>query len=192
MRFLILVLFLHFTWSCTTKSGATPAAEEQDPSERIQVLNDTIMIGNRIRDFIIWYRDHYKEVNDVKFVSPDEQGNYQVNPEECNKYLSRLNSSGFISKSYLEAWSKYFESKEKDFKQFPQSEGPPEGFEFDLVFITQEPELVWNQVQLLKLEISMTEEGKAIATTNELGYDFEMSMEDGQWKIDYISTMNYD
>lgn len=192
MRYLILSLFMVLTWSCTTKSGASPGVEEPDQTLSHQILNDTVQIGNRIRDFILWYRDHYKEVNDVKFVSPDEQGNYQVNPEECKKYLGKLNSSGFVSKSYIDAWSKYFDSKEKDFNQFPQSEGPPEGFEFDLVFITQEPELVWNQVQLLKLEINMTEDGKAIATTNELGYDFEMSLEDGQWKIDYIATMNYD
>lgn len=191
MRLIMFILFA-VTWSCTTTTGSGSSVDQPEQNESQKVLNDTLLIGNRIRDFILWYRDNYKEVNDVKFVSPDEQGNYKVNLAECNKYLSKLSSSGFISRSYVETWSKYFESKEKDFKQFPQTEGPPEGFEFDLVFITQEPELVWNQIQHLKLAITLPEEGKAIASTNELGYDFEMSKEDGQWKIDYIATMNYD
>ncbi|MEP7197415.1 MAG: hypothetical protein ABI851_12915 [Saprospiraceae bacterium] len=162
--------------------------------DTIIVSNDTIQIKEVVRKFIHWYETNYKMVNKVIFVDKDKKGNYKVNLEECNKFLNHLSSSGYISKVYVTEWKKYFDSKSEYFKSNPMNEGPPEGFDYDLVFMTQEPETVWKAIDSLKLEVSQIKDGKAIASTGdgEIGYDFEMGMEDGVWKIDYIATMNYD
>jgi hypothetical protein len=74
-----------------------------------------------------------------------------------------------------------------------QKEGPPDGFEFDLVLITQEPELVLNEINNLQFMVSEKNGDKAmLQIVGELGYDFELIKENGKWMIAYIATMNYD
>lgn len=191
MNLLKFFLFL-ILCSCNTKTNTDEPVAQEYSDEITVETNDTILVKKCVKEFIIWYRDNYKNVNNVRFVLQDSLGNYQVDIGAGDTYLERLRSSGYLSKSYVEVWSKYFSSRAEYFRDNPQNEGPPEGFEFDLVFITQEPELIWQQVEKMKLDISFPEPGKAIATTIELAYDFELSLEDGQWKIDYIATMNYD
>jgi hypothetical protein len=72
-------------------------------------------------------------------------------------------------------------------------EGPPEGFEFDLVLITQEPELVLNAIDEKQFSVTENNGTKAVLQMGgEDGYDFDMEKINGRWMIAYIATMNYD
>ncbi len=186
-------LFLIALFSCK-QSVSAPIQETPIQAEVIKAPeNDTTAIVQGIRKFIHWYQEHYAMVNQVKFLARDKSSNYQVNLSECSQYLKNLESSGLISPDYLKEWNKYFESKAVYLKENPVSEGPPEGFEFDLVLITQEPELVWNAIDSLTIEVKMTSDQKAVATIlGDFAYEIDMSKLNGVWKIDYISTMNYD
>jgi len=189
----ILSIYLCCLFSC--KQTATVPVQESivQSNAIIPVENDTTAIVKSVRQFIHWYKEHYTMVNQVKFIEQDKSGNYQVNLTECNTYLKNLESSGFISQEYLKEWNTYFESKAIYLKENPQSEGPPEGFEFDLVLITQEPELVWNAIDSISINVTMSSNQKAIATMNgDFSYEIDLSKINGNWKIDYIATMNYD
>ena len=77
-------------------------------------------------------------------------------------------------------------------KENPQNEGPPEGFEFDLVLITQEPELVFKEIEKMTFTVTEKKGDKAILQINGLGYNIDLVKESGKWMIEYIATENYD
>ncbi len=159
----------------------------------VVVMNDTMMLQKTIKGFLTWYKVNYAKANGFKLTYADAKGNYQVDSKECEKYLQFLKSSGHISESYIVDWRKYFDSKVEYFKDNIQNEGPPEGFSMDLVLITQEPELILNAIDKLKFKTKEIDDSSAvIEVTGESMYEFELSKKDGLWKIDYISTENYD
>lgn len=155
--------------------------------------NDTLLMIQSVKGFLHWYKNNYAKANSFGFTYQDKQGNYQVSVNQGKEYLKFLKSSGFISDKYVDIWLKYFKDKAKYLLENLQNEGPPEGFEFDLVLITQEPELVLNEIDNLQFLVSENDGNKAILQIiGEFGYDIELINENGKWMIDYIATMNYD
>jgi hypothetical protein len=177
------------------QENQSATSSTQVPVQTAEVSNDSIALVTPIKDFLHWYKTNYKAANNFVFVAKDADGNYQVNLQECEKYMAYLESSGLISNRYRTDWFKYFESKATYLKDNPQNEGPPEGFEFDLVLISQEPEVVLNDIDNMTIAITKIEGDIAVLSvsgTPGYAYDFEMGKEQGKWKIDYIATMNYD
>lgn len=155
--------------------------------------NDTLAIIDNIKAFLIWYKNNYLKVNEFEFTSSDSTGNYVVNTKECEKYLQYLKSSELISEDYIQEWRKYFSSRKEYFIDNPQNEGPAEGFDMDLVLITQEPELILDAIDKLEFKAIEINSNNAVMQVNgEFMYNFEMSKKEGKWKIDYIATENYD
>lgn len=163
-----------------------------------QLLPDSVQIKNTILDFLSWYKAHMlSEQNQYKFVVPDAKGMYSIDKKASENYLSFLKSSGQISDQYLIEWRKYFEDRAHYFSENPSNEGPPEGFDMDLVLITQEPELVLDSLNQLHFQMNSNENNKAIMNVTgnpqyNIDYNFEMSKINNKWYIDYIGTMNYD
>ena len=157
------------------------------------VLDDITAMKNTAKSFLLWYRANYREANKFKFTSTDKNGNYQVNDAECKAFLKFLHSSSFVSDIYVTTWQKYFDDKARNFKQFPQAQGAPEGFDNDLVLMTQEPKTIFKALDKMKFAVTEhTSKTGIVKILGEWGYDIEMSKKDGKWKIDYIATMNYD
>jgi len=179
--------------SCKSNPKADPSENLAANTSVQEMENDSTKMIRAVKEFLSWYKTNYNQANQFGFTFQDPQGNYMVNLDECQKYLTFLRSSGHISEIYEKEWKKYFESKAQYLKENLQNEGPPEGFEFDLVLITQEPEIILNQIDALKYVVTSNDEGTTVVRIEgELGYDFEMNLENGIWKIDYIATMNYD
>jgi hypothetical protein len=148
---------------------------------------------NTVKSFLKWYNGNYTKANVFAFTGLNQLGNYIVDQASCEQYLQFLKSSGYISDTYVLEWRKFFQSKTQYFKEFPQNEGPPYGFDVDLVLLTQEPELILEAIDKLKFKIKQRSAKTAIVeVVGEFSYDFELSWVKGKWKIDYISTMNYD
>lgn len=146
-----------------------------------------------VKDFLRWYKTHYTKANSFGFTYQDKQGNFHVSIAQGEEYLNFLKSSGYIADKYVELWLQYFKDKALYLEENPQNEGPPEGFEFDLVLITQEPELMLNEIENLQFAVSENNGEKAILqVAGNWGYDFEMTKVNGKWLIEYIATMNYD
>jgi hypothetical protein len=146
-----------------------------------------------VKGFLHWYKINYSKANSFKFTYEDNQGNYQVNLIACKDYLQYLKNSGFISDEYVTLWMKYFDDKAAYLKENLQNEGPPEGFDFDLVLISQEPDLIFNAVEKLDFVLLDLKENKAVLQmSGEWMYDIDMTKENGKWMIDYIATANYD
>ena len=156
-------------------------------------IEDSVIIQNNVRAFLRWYRDNYKQAKTFRLTYPDERGTYQVDRNACKNFLAFLKSSSYISDEYIRLWQEYFDGKAEYFKENPQSVGPPEGFEFDLVLISQEPELIFQALENLNFQIiELTEKNAILQISGDWGYEIELSKTGDRWLIDYISTLNFD
>ncbi|MBK8699251.1 MAG: hypothetical protein IPN29_06760 [Saprospiraceae bacterium] len=171
----------------------TTETQTLDKRQTLAAVSDSSQMVTSIKGFLTWYKKNYKKANSFGLTGVDGGGNYIVNATGCKQYLAFLKSSGYISDTYTTLWQTYFNSKEEAFTINPQNEGPPEGFDFDLVLITQEPELIWNAIPKLKFRIIEHHGNKAlIEMTGEWIYEIDLSKNKGKWQIDYIATTNFD
>lgn len=154
---------------------------------------DTSLAINTISQFLKWYKINYSRIHATGLSYTNAGGNYEVDTSACHSYLNKLMSSGFFSHNYQKLWEDYFISKANWWKENPQNEGPPEGFDYDLVLLTQEPELFYNQPDALQYEVvEFSEQLAVIAVKADWTLYFEMTLEKGKWKIDYISGEGFD
>lgn len=152
--------------------------------------NDSVIITNCIKGFFTWYKSNYSKANDYRLVGTDDNGYYFVDKKVCEKYLRLLKSSKFLSDNYLSAWRKYFEERTQNFKNNPQNEGPPEGFDYDLVTSTQEPDLVYDAVDRLNFKIVEIADKKAVVQMiGEWTFSIKLSKVRGKWLIDEIEII---
>ena len=159
----------------------------------VSLNNDSLKMIQTVKGFLSWYKNNYIIANSFGLTYQDKDGFYHVSLSQGKKYLSFLKSSGFISEKYTEIWFQYFKDKSAYMKENLQKEGPPDGFEFDLVLITQEPELILNEIEKLQFAVGKIDGNKALLQmAGETGYEIEMEKDNGKWMIEYIATLNYD
>lgn len=141
-----------------------------------------------IKDFLNWYGVHYKEANSFGLVNQGDSVNYSVNFEETEKYLAYLKSSGFVSDEYLKAFRKQFREAQYFFEKDPINEGPPQGFDYDIVLWTQEPDLVIEKGKnpiLLSSEIH--DDSATLRLEMYMKLQFVLTKKDQKWLIDKIT-----
>ena len=56
-----------------------------------------------------------------------------------------------MTAQYLAEWRQFFRERNEGFRLSPQSEGPPTGFEYDLVMLTQDVDIRLASLGDLKL-----------------------------------------
>ena len=167
------------------------AAMPEKPDVIIDQI-DSVNVVKTIRGFLHWYKNNYNKSVGYRLVGTDKNGYYFVDKKVCKKYLEHIKSSGFISDIYTERWHKYFSKMAQNFKANPQNEGPPEGFDYDLISGTQEPELFYNPSVNLKLSITKVEKNKVVIKTIDIWvHQFTLSKSNGEWKIDDIEILGY-
>jgi len=188
---LLLIIIL---LSCKSKPETIEITTQTESIVSSEVsTNDTLAMQETVKAFLRWYKTNYTKANSFGYTYQDKQGNFHVSVAQGEEYLKFLKSSGYIAAKYVELWLQYFKDKADYLEKNLQNEGPPEGFEFDLVLITQEPELMLNEIDNLQFAVSERNGDKAILqVAGHWGYDFELTKENGKWLIEYIATLNYD
>ncbi|MEO7522697.1 MAG: hypothetical protein ABIT58_01310 [Ferruginibacter sp.] len=168
-----------------------------DKEKIILVKNDPVPVKQVIIHFLKWYEANLSKANNFPFLAKDSADNFIVDKSACNNYLDFLKTSKCISQKYIEYWKVYFDDKASELRDHPLQSGMPEGFDFDFVLITQEPELVLNQIDKVKFTtISMNNSVALIGLKwpgkNAAAYEFEMYKTKAGWQIGYISSPNFD
>lgn len=176
--------------------GIGDAAAYQQ-KESVLEQHDSTTPQQAIIKFLKWYKVNLNKANNFPFLVKDSADNFMVNEIACTGYLNFLKTSQYISQKYIEHWKVFFNDKASELKEHPLQSDIPEGFDFDLVLITQEPELVLNKIAQLKFKIvSMNENvaliGVRLPSDKLVQYEFEMYKAKAGWQIGYISTPNYD
>jgi hypothetical protein len=178
---------------CCCLSDAVSVKRE----ETIMVKTDPLPAQQVIIQFLKWYKTNMNKANNFPILIKDSAGNFMVNKTACTGYLNFLKSSQCISQKYIEHWKIYFDDKATELKDHPLQSDVPEGFDFDFVLITQEPELVLNQIDRVKfktisINASVALIGLKWPGKNSMEYEFEMYKTKAGWQIAYISTPNFD
>ena len=133
MRNAVLVLALAAAACQSPTERATPPAPAQTPPARTAV------------QFLHWYRHQLRAADSIPLLdnaTGQRPGQfYRVNFAQTEAYLALLQHGGYVSAAYLTKWRRYFRQQDEALRRHPQNEGPPPGFDFDLVTNSQEPSL---------------------------------------------------
>lgn len=147
--------------------------------------------------FLLWYKKNRGSVGYMNLVenadAQDTTQFYAVDFAATEEYLAEINKSGLVSKAYLAKWQKYFRQKADSLRVHPQNDGPPSGFEFDLVTNSQEPEIYLDNPQKATQRTALITPTQAVVrldfTTQKEYPDyrfFYLSRTKSRWLIDSI------
>lgn len=101
-------------------------------------------------DFLKWYKEKYHEISTLSLVNTSEE-HYYVDLSECEAYLNLLQSSGYVSFRYIEQMRLYFETYFEKYKTALYTDDPPDGFDYDLVLLTQEVDDTLQAIEHIKI-----------------------------------------
>ncbi len=176
--FSIIIFLSTFSWT-----------DENNQNQNHKLVDKEVI--NCVSGFFGWYKLNYRQVNSHTIIYTDSSTNFQVDTTACKNYLKSLKNSGYISNEYVKLWMQYFMSKAENFKINHQSEGPPEGFDMDLVLLSQEPELIFQSIKKLKYTVQEMSFDKGVVLVHtpyvDWKYVVELSKINKKWYIDYIS-----
>lgn len=179
-------------------NNVAPAKEHEPPvSELIVIKSDTLQVQAAIADFLRWYKANYNKATAFPILTKDSVGNFMVSKTGYTGFLHFLSSSRLIAPQYIGLWQTYFKDKETELTQNPSKTETPEGFDFDFVLITAQPQILLNKIDSIRYEITSMSDSAALVGVrwpdgSLAEYEFEMFKGNEGWQIGYISTPNYD
>jgi hypothetical protein len=139
-------------------------------------INTSKACIHTIKGFLEWYKTNFDRMTSPQnsIVSLDSNSTqYRVSFANAEKYLAKLRSSGFFSDEFLQDKLQYFKDADKNFVKHKQNDGPPDGFDFDLLLYTQEPEAVLEKYSSLKTEVIKPNLVKLVSISNDLLFSIE-------------------
>lgn len=137
--------------------------------------------------FLTWYKNHIQEANRSPLVNQTEGKPYSVNLKNGERYLTYLKSSHLLTDAYLNQWRTFFRERQAGFRQSPQSEGPPTGFDYDLVMLNQDVDMQFAALKSLKMGKVVVSNDKATVGFTLLDtYEFGLVRQNGRWLINEI------
>jgi hypothetical protein len=167
--------------SDVSNNNATPGTDSTESVKTQQ--KDSISIAkvcnsNTVENFLKWYKTNFEKMRDMQnlvvgLVGDSATAQYRVNFDNAEKYLSKLRSSGLFSDKFLQERLQYFKDADKNLVKLKQNDGPPEGFDFDLLLHTQEPEAVLEKYNSLKTEVIKPNQVKLVSLSNNLLFNIE-------------------
>lgn len=146
-------IFLAFILLATiTSCNESKTPEQKADSQKTEtfVKKDTVVApqipiktaDQTVKDFLCWYNDNYEKLGKLQLIKnnppSDTTKYYCVNFPETEKWLAMFKESGFVSDEFLTHWRNYFKKCEKNFQKDHVNDGPPDGFEYDFIFNSQE------------------------------------------------------
>lgn len=156
-----------------------------------------------VRTFVKWYSRNWEkleksETNTINMGSLELKKNreppfYAINFQGVEKYITMLSQTGFFSEKYFEALRNWFKDADKNFKANPQNDGPPEGFQYDRFFLTQDDFLQdIKNIDNIKITGKLLKKNNADVRMHfplcNITYRYGLSYKKGKWQIDSIIT----
>ncbi|WP_018619528.1 hypothetical protein [Spirosoma luteum] len=157
------------------------AVTNRDVSPDAQQARQTVV------RFLTWYKNHMHEANQISLVNQAAGKPYSVNLKNGERYLRYLKSSQLLTDAYLNQWRTFFKERQAGFRQSPQSEGPPTGFDYDLVMLNQDVDMQFAALKSLKMGKVVISNNKATVGFTLLNtYEFRLVRQNGRWLINEI------
>ena len=171
-----------------TKLAATPPAHPTTDPELA------------VKAYLKWYAAHHDEFN-ADFITgadSDTTTSYAVNMPAAEDWLVRLSRSEHFSASYVQNWRTYIVSYADTLRRHPRNDGPPAGFSYDLLMLSQEADTRLEELQKGTFSTRYTGQGSALVQARGAqhdgwreGLDFTLlKSRAGKWLIDRIEIPN--
>ncbi|MFD2934868.1 hypothetical protein [Spirosoma flavum] len=159
-----------------------------DVSIRTSVpIADSLQAGQVVLAFLSWYKTHMQAINRRPLINQPVGKPYSVNLKNGEYYLAYLKSSHLLSDTYLNQWRIYFKEHNKSFRLNPQDEGPPDGFEFDLVLQSQDVEKQLASLKSMKInKVTIVRNQATVALTLLGAYEFRLVRQSNHLVINEI------
>ncbi|GAB3998366.1 hypothetical protein GCM10028807_45860 [Spirosoma daeguense] len=152
---------------------------------------DKELAQQTVLDFLNWYQTNFSLINQIKLVDQEPGQVYAVNAQQAERYLIYLKSSELLTNYYINEWRTYFKERQEGFRLSQQQEGPPTGFEYDLVVLSQEPSLQLSALKSLKIKSISVDKNQAIVSLQLLDdYEFRLEKQHGRWLINEILNLS--
>ncbi|CCH53136.1 hypothetical protein BN8_02208 [Fibrisoma limi BUZ 3] len=163
------------------------------PSKRIPAtpVRDSIQVAQRLNTFLQWYKTNLGTVSKIYLVNQQEGKPYAVNFTNTEQYLAYLKQSNLFTDHYLNDWRTYFAQREAGFRLNPQTEGPPIGFEYDLVMLNQDVGEQMASLNRMQVKNVTVRKGRAtVRFTLFTTYDVRLVRQNNVWKINEILNLD--
>lgn len=159
---------------------------------------ESIAAKKAVYNFLSWYLKVADSIISPQMVNNawgeggyDTTKFYSVNFVETEKYLSKLQHTGYISQHYLNHWRSYFKEADENFKKNPENDGPPAYFDYDFVMLGQDI-IDRKELQETKARVSFHDHSKALVLMPFNEYNrmqYFLSNNNGKWQIDSIGRV---
>ncbi|TGE29265.1 hypothetical protein [Hymenobacter metallicola] len=202
MKQLAYALLLTGVAACNGPASApeTAAPPQASPPPAASTKPDTSSApAQTVRRFIKWYARNGESLPGNFVLNDDGLDStkfYTVNFPGTEEWLTAVQQSGTVSAAYLNGWRAYFRSYADTLRLHPQNDGPPAGFDYDLLMLSQEPDTKVAELQVGTCTVVQQQPGHAKVQARgprhenwQEGLNFELSQgQDGRWLIDRIDN----
>jgi len=138
-----------------------------------------------VRSFLYWYRKNIDRLNNIQLVNQSFGKPYNVNKINVIKYLNELKKSGFVSEKFLNSIEYYITMCDANLLKIKQTEGPPEGFDMDMVLLMQDYESDFKLLEKAKTK-NLTKTKIKFIFASENFLVFNLTPLKGKWLIESI------
>lgn len=150
MRKPYLLLLAAGLLSCSTAPTEQPATAARAATHTTRPPAKPAPAPERaVQAYLSWYAAHHEEFNPnfIEGGGEDTTSFYAVDEAVADDWLTRLHQSGYFSAAYVQGWRSYIRSYADTLRKHPQNDGPPEGFSYDLLMLSQEPDTRLEELQ---------------------------------------------
>ena len=155
------------------------------------VPNDSEMARQAVNNFLSWYKNNVRTANSIQLVNQEPGKPYSVNFKNGERYLTFLRGSKLLTDHYLNEWRIFFKERDQGFRLSQQVEGPPTGFDYDLVLLNQDVDMQLNSLNTLQIgEIKIHKDRATVSLKLQDDYEFRLVRQDRQWFIDEILNLS--
>jgi len=152
---------------------------------------DSQQARQTVLDFLTWYKKNISAINRFPLVNQKGEEPYCVNLKNGERYLGYLKKSNLLTDKYLDNWRQYFKERNEGFRQNPENEGPPTGFEYDLVLLSQDVDMQLNSLSSLKInKIAVLNNSAKVNFKLIKEYQFELLRRNNRWMINNILNLS--
>ncbi len=155
-----------------------------------------------VKNFMKWYIENMNILYQFNTIDGgpmsvkenEEAENYFVNFTEVEKYIVELKKSGFLSDNFLQEKRQTFIDGDKYFKENPENDGPPIGFDYDPFFLTQDVfEEDLPNIEKTKYTVRQNDkfnsEVEFYLPIPDIKYRYTLKLIDSKWVIEKIESI---
>ncbi|RQO31961.1 hypothetical protein DBR32_03930 [Taibaiella sp. KBW10] len=159
-----------------------------------------------VRAFVKWYGTHWEKCSSLEtntinmgvlaLKEKEENPPYSINFKGVEAYIGALSETGFFSEKYFETLRNWFKDADHNFKENPQNDGPPEGFQYDRFFLTQEDFLKdIKNIDKIAINEKLLDHNTADVRMHfpycNITYHYLLSNKNGKWYINAIQNIPF-